>query len=187
MSARREGEQNPFWKRVQIVMNVQMGQMTVTEAARELGVSRAYYYQLEEEMLRAALGAVTPQKPGPKPPVIDPEITAVADQLKDVEREKELLQIKVKHLEEIQREMITRGIGVLREKKVPPGAVARRHRKKVHGPVQADGALEGRGTPGPGRSGPGSLPGDGTSPRDPMEMEERDRRKAGPETSGGRS
>jgi hypothetical protein len=70
MSTRREGEQNPFWKRVLIVMKVQMGQMTVTEAARALGLSRAYYYQLEEEMLRAALGAVTPEKPGPKPETI---------------------------------------------------------------------------------------------------------------------
>src|SRR5262245_38303321 len=121
MCARREGEQNPFFKRVQIVMKVQIGQMSVTEAARELGVSRAYYYQLEEEMLRAALGAVTPEKPGPKSPRIDPNIAMIQNKLKDVERERELLEIKVKHLEEIQREMIARGIGMLREKKRSKG------------------------------------------------------------------
>lgn len=159
MPIRGEGEQNPFFKRVQIVMKVQMGQMTVTEAARELGVSRAYYYQLEEEMLRAALGAVTPQKPGPKPPAIDPKVAAVETQLKDAERERELLQIKVKHLEEIQRDMITRGLGVLREKKRPDPAAPRRHRKKVHRLVQADGPVEGRGTGDAGRRDQGPVPG----------------------------
>ena len=73
MATRREGEQNPYWKRMEIVMKVYIGQMNVTDAAKELGVTRAYYYQLEEEMLRAALGAVTPKKPGPKKPIIDAE------------------------------------------------------------------------------------------------------------------
>src|SRR6516162_1883486 len=105
MSRRREGEQNPYWKRMEIVMKVYIGQMNVTQAAKELGVTRAYYYQLEEEMLRASLAAVTPQKPGPKKPVVDPVTEAMKEKLKDVEREKELLAIKLKHLEEIQKEM----------------------------------------------------------------------------------
>ncbi|MCI0429603.1 MAG: hypothetical protein L0210_03535, partial [Rhodospirillales bacterium] len=57
----------------------------------------SYYYQLEEEMLRAALGAVTPQKPGPKKPLIDPVKETMEQKLKETEREKELLQIKLKH------------------------------------------------------------------------------------------
>src|SRR5476651_2023507 len=164
MTARREGEQNPYWKRMELVMKVYTGQMNVTDAAKELGVTRAYYYQLEEEMLRAALGAVTPQKRGPKKPIIDPAKEAMEQKLKETEREKELLQIKLKHLEEIQKEMISRGIGVLREKKQSVGRVPQRHRKKVHRAIQTDGPLEaGRGAPS-GGDGEKRVPGSGTQP-----------------------
>jgi transposase-like protein len=177
MSARREGEQNPYWKRMEIVMKVYTGQMNVTDAAKELGVTRAYYYQLEEEMLRAALGAVTPQKPGPKKPIVDPEKETMERKLKETEREKELLQIKLKHLEEIQKEMISRGIGVLREKKQSDGRVPKRHRKKVHGTVQADGTLEaGRGAPS-GRDSEKRVPGSGTQPGHSVPMEGQGPRK----------
>jgi transposase-like protein len=177
MSARREGEQNPYWKRMEIVMKVYIGQMNVTDAAKELGVTRAYYYQLEEEMLRAALGAVTPQKPGPKKAIVDPVKETMELKLKETEREKELLQIKLKHLEEIQKEMISRGIGVLREKKQSVGRVPQRHRKKVHGAIQADGSLEtGRGTP-PGRDGEKRLPGSGAQPSDSVPVEGQGSRK----------
>src|SRR5688572_18960894 len=110
MAARREGEQNPYWKRMEIVMKVYMGQMNVTEAARALGITRTHYYKLEEEMLRASLGAVTPKKPGPKVPVVDPEKASMEAKLRETEREKELLAIKLKHLEGIQKEMIARGV-----------------------------------------------------------------------------
>src|SRR3972149_1705969 len=106
MAPRRGGEQTPYWKRMEVVMKVFMGQMTATAAAQELGITRAYYYQLEEEMLRAALEAVTPGKRGPKPAVADPVNEAVVEKLKAMEREKEILQIKVRHLEDLHQEMI---------------------------------------------------------------------------------
>jgi len=177
MSRRREGEQNPYWKRMEIVMKVYIGQMNVTDAAKELGVTRAYYYQLEEEMLRAALGAVTPQKPGPKKPIVDPEKETMEQKLKETEREKELLQIKLKHLEEIQKEMISRGIGVLREKKQFVGRVPQRHRKKVHGAIQADGSLEARGGTPPGGDGEKRVPGSGAQPGDSVPVERQGPRK----------
>ena len=188
MPRRREGEQTPFWKRVELVMKVQMGQMTPAAAARELGVGRQYYYKLEEEMLRAAVEAVTPQKPGPKAPSVDPALEAVKDKLTRIERERELLEIKVKHLEEIQKEMISRGIGVLREKKQSIERVPQRHRKKVHGPVPPDGAVEGGGTPGPGRQRPRPMPGNGSQPGQsaPVEGEGGESRQARAEASGGR-
>jgi hypothetical protein len=147
---------------MEIVMKVYMGQLSVTQASKELGVTRAYYYQLEEEMLRAALGAVTPKKPGPKKPIVDTAKSALEGKLQASEREKELLAIRLKHLEEIQKEMVSRGIGVLREKKQPVARTPRRHGKKVHGKVPADGALEaGRGTAS-GRDGEKRLRGSGT-------------------------
>jgi transposase-like protein len=158
---------------MEIVMKVYMGQLSVTQAAKELGVTRAYYYQLEEEMLRASLSAVTPQKPGPKKPLIDAEKAAIEEKLKAVERENELLSIKLRHLEEIQKEMISRGIGVLREKKQSRAGSSRRHGKKVHGTIQTDGALEaGRGS-APGRDDQKHLPGFGAQPGDAVSMEGR--------------
>lgn len=171
MTRRREGEQNPYWKRMEIVMKVYMGELSVTQAAQELGVTRAYYYQLEEEMLRAALGAVTPQKPGPKKPTVDTAKAALEDKLKVSEREKELLTIRLKHLEAIQKEMVSRGIGVLREKKQSVARTSQRHGKKVHGAIPADGAVEaGRGA-APGRNGEKRLPGSGAQPGDSVPME----------------
>jgi len=172
MAPRREGEQNPYWKRMEVVMKVYMGQMNVTEAARELNITRAYYYQLEEEMLRAALGAVTPSKRGPKTEKPDPEQVKKDEDLEKIRREKEILELKVKHLEGIQKEMIARGVGVLREKKDrarPP--VGRRSRKAVHERVQADGALHGEGKSLAGRDGEGVLRGDRPQPGQPLPME----------------
>jgi hypothetical protein len=173
MSLRREGEQNPYWKRMETVMKVYMGQLSVTQAAKELGVTRAYYYQLEEEMLRAALGAVTPKKPGPKKPVIDSAKAALENKLQASEREKELLSIKLKHLEDIQKQMISRGIGVLREKKQSVARTSRRYGKKVHGAVSADGSVEaGRGSAS-GRDGEKRLPGSGAQSSNSIPMEGR--------------
>jgi len=184
MSLRREGEQNPYWKRMEIVMKVYMGQLSVTQAAQELGVTRAYYYQLEEEMLRAALGAVTPQKPGPKKPIVDSGKAALEDKLKVTEREKELLKIRLKHLEEIQKEMVSRGIGVLREKKQSVARTSRRHGKKIHGTVPADGALEaGRGAAS-GGDGEKRLRGSGAQPGDSIPMEGRSPTKGRPPEAG---
>lgn len=172
MAPRREGEQNPYWKRMEVVMKVFMGQMKVTEAARELGITRAYYYQLEEEMLRAALGAVTPSKPGPKTTSVDPVQVKKDEELEKIRREKELLEIKVKHLQELQSDMTTRGIGVLKEKKRRRGPqVARRHGKKVHGPVSAAGAVETGGAIAPGRDDQGPVPGTRPQPGQPVPLE----------------
>lgn len=187
MASRRAGEQNPFWKRMELVMKVYMGQMSATEAARELGISRTYFYQLEEEMLGAALDAVTPGKPGPKGPEPDPAQIKQDDALKSLLREKELLALKVKHLEEIQREMLSRGLGVLREKKRSRPPRPRGHGKALHAGVQGDGAGSGPAAEGPGRVGPGSLRGGGTRTREsgPMEGSGKPGGETGSQGAGG--
>jgi hypothetical protein len=159
-------------KRVETVMKVQMGLLTAAEAARELGIARTYYYEIEEEMLRAALGAVTPEKPGPKPVKADPHVAALEEKLRTSERERELLEMKVKHLEDLQREMVRRGVGALREKKRSQGGHPRRDRTPIHGAIPAIGALEGGGAAARGRVDPGTLPGDGAPSGKPMAMEE---------------
>ena len=174
--SRRGEDSSEYWKRVQLVMKVQNGLLSATEAAQELGLTVRHYYRIEEEMLRAALGAVTPEKPGPKKPDVDPVKAELEEKLRAGDRERELLKIRLQHLEEIQKEMVARGIGVERGKKVARGRSKGKARVEVQGRVQTDGSLAGRGTPGKGRSSPRSHPGDGPRKVDPLPMEEgRDR------------
>ena len=179
MTRRTEGEQNPFFKRVEIVMKVQMGFMNVTQAARTMGITRAYYYELEEEILAAALKAATPKKRGPKKAELDPKMVEVNAKLKSVERDKELLEIKVKHLEQLQRDMVSKGIGVLREKKQRRTVVRGGYGKKVQQRVQAAGPLEAGRTGHAGRDDQGTLPGAGTQQGQPVPMEGKGAKEAG--------
>jgi len=176
--SRRGEASSEYWKRVQLVMKVQMGLLSAAEAAQELGCTVRHYYRIEEEMLRAALGAVTPEKPGPKKPEMDPVKAELEEKLRAGDRERELLKIKVQHLEQIQKEMAARGIGVERGKKVARGRGKGKARMEIQGRVQAAGPMAGRGTPRKGRSGERSHPGDGPRQIDSLPMEEgRDRDK----------
>lgn len=170
--SRRGEDQSEYWRRVQLVMKVQNGLLSAAEAAQELGLTVRHYYRIEEEMLRAALGAVTPEKPGPKKPDVDPVQTALEEKLRAADRERELLKIKVQHLEQIQKEMVVRGIGVERGKKVARGRGKGKARMAIPGGVQADGPVAGRGTAGKGRSGTRSHPGDGPRKVDSLPLEE---------------
>jgi hypothetical protein len=183
---RRGDDSSQHWKRVQLVMKVQMGLLSAAEAARELGLTVRHYYRLEEEMLRAALGAVTPMKPGPKKKETDPVLMEAMEKLRLSERERELLRIKITHLEEIQREMVARGIGVEREKKVGGGRGKGKPRKPIPGQVPAAGALAGGGTPAQRGNDRVARAGDGAQPGHslPVERNRRGQTEAGPEGSG---
>lgn len=184
--SRRGDESSQYWRRVQLVMKVQMGLLSAAEAAQELGLTVRHYYRIEEEMLRAALGAVTPEKPGPKKPTVDPIQAALEEKLRLGDRERELLKIKVQHLEEIQREMTARAIGLERGKKVAGRSPKGKPRPKVQGRLQADGPVAGSGTSGKGRSGERAHSGDGPRQIDPLPVEgERDRdEEDGPQGAG---
>src|SRR5262249_56929762 len=92
----------------------------------------------------------------------DPVQAELEEQLRAKDRESELLKIKVQHLEEIQREMTARSIGMERGKKVGGRPPKGKPRPKVQGRVQADGAVAGRGKTGQGGSGQGTHRGDGS-------------------------
>lgn len=51
-------------KRAEIIMKVNCGLMTASQAARELNVSRKTYYKWEQKGLSALLGSVTDQAAG---------------------------------------------------------------------------------------------------------------------------
>ena len=58
-------------QRALLIMQVQAGVITATEAARQLGISRKTYYQWEARALKGLLEAVTQQAPG-RPRQADP-------------------------------------------------------------------------------------------------------------------
>lgn len=182
MPRRREGEPSPYWNRLQIVMKVQLGQMTAREAAQELGLSRRQYYRLEVDMLRAALGAVTPGKPGPKPRIVDAQQTKLEEQVRALQREREVLEIKVRHMEEIQKEMLARVVGTDGGKKDARRDRARKPRPSLPRRVQATRPSVRPGATGTQTARPGSGRADGSRPIDPLRVEEADGgRKTGPE------
>ncbi len=57
-------------QRALLILQVQAGAITATEAARALGISRKTYYQWEARALHGLLEAVTQQPPG-RPPQPD--------------------------------------------------------------------------------------------------------------------
>ena len=72
--------------RAELIFQVRSGQMTATQAAQTLGISRQQYYQWEQRALQALLSALEDQPTGrPKTPT-DPE--------------KERLQRRVQQLEQ---------------------------------------------------------------------------------------
>ena len=72
-------------QRASVILRVQKGEITATEGAAELGVSRKTYYQWENRALAGLLQAVHEEEPG-RPSL-------------EVDREKEALKAKVAELE----------------------------------------------------------------------------------------
>ena len=68
-------------RRIQVIMQVQAGTLTATQAAAVLGVSRKTYYEWENKALASMLEAVTNQSPGRPKKDIDPEKEAMRKQL----------------------------------------------------------------------------------------------------------
>lgn len=88
--------QNDLYKRIEIIMKVQLGQISATAAAKDLGITRRHYYRIEKEFLKQGLNAVSPQKRGRKVKQADPKIIQLEDDLQKGSRERELLEIKLK-------------------------------------------------------------------------------------------
>jgi transposase len=98
-------------QRAEVIFKVRSGQMTATDAAQTLGISRQQYYQWEQRALQALLSSLENQPTGrPKTPT-DPE--------------KEKLQRRVEQLEQQvqqqeQREQLRQLLHQWAEKDLPP-------------------------------------------------------------------
>ena len=74
-------------QRAELIFKVRSGQMTATEAARTLGISRQQYYQWEQRALQALLSALEDQPTGrPKTPT-DPEKEALQRRVQQLEQQ----------------------------------------------------------------------------------------------------
>ena len=74
-------------QRAQLILQVRSGQMTATQAARTLGISRQAYYQWERRALQAMMNALEDQPSGrPKNPV-DAEKQTLNDRIQQLEQQ----------------------------------------------------------------------------------------------------
>lgn len=74
-------------QRAEVIFQVRSGQMTATQGAQLLGISRQQYYQWEQRALQALLSAVENQPTGrPKVPT-DPEKQALQRRVEQLEQE----------------------------------------------------------------------------------------------------
>lgn len=74
-------------KRAELIIKVRSGQMTATEAAAALGVSRKTYYEWEERALQGMLSALENGTPGRPRKEVDQEKEALKNQVKRLEKD----------------------------------------------------------------------------------------------------
>lgn len=87
-------------ERATLIMKVRSGQLTATEAARILGVSRKTYYQWERRGLEAMLAQLEDRPEGRPENPSDPEKESLQKRLAQAERELQEAR-QVKELREI--------------------------------------------------------------------------------------
>lgn len=82
-------------QRTAVIMKVQSGQLTATQAAKQLGISRKTYYELEAKALAGMMQALNPGKSGrPKKPV-DQQKQAMAKEIKELKQQVALNEMKI--------------------------------------------------------------------------------------------
>lgn len=82
-------EKSEARRRYHIMMMVEAGTMTATDAAAELGLSRTAFYEWQNAATGAALEALTEGKPGR--PRLSEETCRIRELEKDLEKLKQLL------------------------------------------------------------------------------------------------
>lgn len=81
--------------RAELIMKVRCGLVTARQAAKQLGVSRKTFYKWESRGLTGMLEGVTDQDPGRRPHSPDDRCQLLERQLKEANREIELLNHKM--------------------------------------------------------------------------------------------
>lgn len=79
-------------QRAALILQVRSGQLTVEQAARQLGISRQRYYQLEQRALQAMLTALEDQPKGRPKGESDPEKETLQTRVEELEEQIQLFQ-----------------------------------------------------------------------------------------------
>jgi transposase-like protein len=79
-------------QRAALILQVRAGQLTVEQAARQLGISRQRYYQLEQRALKAMLTALEDQPKGRPKGESDPEKETLQSRVTELEEQVQLFQ-----------------------------------------------------------------------------------------------
>lgn len=74
-------------QRAEVIFKVRSGQLTATEAAQALGISRQQYYQWEQRALQALLTALENQPTGRPKATTDPEKAALQRRVQQLEQQ----------------------------------------------------------------------------------------------------
>ena len=87
----REGKKEARAReRARVIMAVRSGQLTATEGARRLGVSRKTYYEWERRGLAAMVKAIQDQEAGRSQREVDGEKEGLKERVRELEQEVEL-------------------------------------------------------------------------------------------------
>ena len=74
-------------RRAEMILKVRSGEITATEAARLLGMSRKTYYQWEDRALQGMLEGLTEKEPGrPQAPKPDPQKALLEKKVAELEK-----------------------------------------------------------------------------------------------------
>lgn len=79
-------------QRAALILQVRAGQLTVEQAARQLGISRQRYYQWEKRALEAMLTALEDQPKGRPKGASDPEKETLQQRVTELEEQVQLFQ-----------------------------------------------------------------------------------------------
>jgi transposase len=72
-----------------LILQVQADQITATEAARQMGVSRKTYYQWEQRALQSLMDALQPGQPGRPRSAPSPQIQQLQQRIQTLEQQLE--------------------------------------------------------------------------------------------------
>lgn len=82
-------------KRAQLILKVQAGEITATEAARQLGVSRKTYYEWEKRGLSGMMEALADREGGRPSNPVHAEVEALKKKQERLLLENELLEMRL--------------------------------------------------------------------------------------------
>jgi len=85
-------KQQQAQERARVILQVRAGQITASEGARQLGISRKTYYQWEKRGLQGMLNQLEEQPPGRPAKADDPQVGTLQARIQELERKLEIAQ-----------------------------------------------------------------------------------------------